>query len=154
MTKKLRDIEIDEFLYDCIHVDPIVIQEEFARVAPDLAYWSAKFAEAHKTYLEAKILRDNVRGAKWFIVKNDLLATRGKCSNPDVEAALDTDEDMNEALASLVEAEYERERLKGVLEAVRAKKDMLISMGAMIRAEMQGDPVIRDQSRLSKETRG
>ena len=41
------------------------------------------------------------------------------------------------------DADGRRLKLQGVLDAVRTKKDMLVSLGASMRAEMQGDPSIR-----------
>lgn len=43
-------------------------------------------------------------------------------------------------------AEVERERLKGAVLALLAKKDMLVQMGANHRAEMEREPIIRQRS--------
>jgi len=44
----------------------------------------------------------------------------------------------------------EKIRLYGVIDAVRTKRDMLISIGAQVRAEMESDPSIRERSRGRK----
>ena len=48
-------------------------------------------------------------------------------------------------------AEVDLVRAKGVCEAVRTRKDMLVSLGAQVRAEMGGEPSVRQQHRLNRE---
>ena len=54
------------------------------------------------------------------------------------------------AKEDLVEAESEKQKLRGKVEVVSAKKEMLISLGAHIRVEMS-DPMIRAQVKNNKE---
>jgi hypothetical protein len=61
------------------------------------------------------------------------------------------DPDGQQARAKEVAADAERVRLYGVLDALRSKRDMLISLGAHIRAEMQHDPMIRERAALDRE---
>ena len=82
-------------------------------------------------------------------------------SDPDIVAALETrlgkkpsvDQLKGEVLnldeyrdvkSHEIRAEVERSRIRGVLDAILAKRDGLISLGAHIRAEMRHDPTIRE----------
>jgi DNA repair photolyase len=138
----INDLEVDEYLYSCVTLDPTVITDEMSRVSADFAYWGNRYAKAHREYLRAKIL-DKRAKAQSYAEKRELLqATRGKATVSDIDAAVVLDETVQEAEAAVIECEYDRETLKGCLEAVRAKRDMLITLGAHMREEMKGTPRI------------
>jgi len=50
---------------------------------------------------------------------------------------------MQQAEQALIEAGYHVDKVRAVYDALRAKRDMLVGLGAQQRAEMQGDPTIR-----------
>jgi hypothetical protein len=64
-----------------------------------------------------------------------------------VESAVEMDQRNFDAKMRAIEAEVDEKRLRGVLDAVRTKRDMLISLGAHVRIEMEHDPVIREEVR-------
>lgn len=144
------DAEIDEYLRACVRIDPLLIEDEYKRVSSDMAYWSHRCAELHKTYQLAKLRRDQARGESYRHWRRALVKRYGKATAKDIEAEQDNDLDVLEAEASVIEGEYNRDRAKGVLESIRAKRDMLISLGAHRRVEMQGNPLIRDQARTRR----
>lgn len=141
-TKQLYDEDIDEFLYDCVQVEPMALQEEFVRVSSDLAYWSAKYSLAYKQKLLSEVRRKQITARQYFAIKEQLIKDIGKAIQKDVDHKLELDEEVQKAKAEEIEAEFEKERLKGILNAITSKRDMLISVGAQIRAEMAQDPFI------------
>ena len=147
-TARIHDIDVDAFLAECVKIEPLAIEEEYVRMPADLAYWNERYALALEDMQRAKLRSDKLE-AFLKIEHRERLVQESK-SNKDikvtestVEAAVDNDERMAQAREDLLMAEVQKVRIAGTCEAVRTKRDMLISMGAHIRAEMQGDPSIR-----------
>ena len=148
MSKKAQQTdEHEEYLRECITIPPEGIQDQFKRVAADLGYWNARFAEALKRMLRAKATEKQVRASAYLRIKRE--ATEAEPPKKLTEAALDatveTDEEVREIVDSLIEAEADKARLYGVVDAVRCKREMLISLGNFIRTEMEGDISLRNR---------
>jgi hypothetical protein len=143
-TKLLRDIEVDAYLVDCVKLDPIALDEEFIRLPGDLAYWNEKYAQAIRAHLHAKHDADKTRAAVMLEIREEAASTGVKMTVADVDARVTIDERVSEADIALVEAEAAMKHARVRCEAVMAKRDMLQSLGAKIRAEMS-DPVVREQ---------
>lgn len=168
-TVMLRDIEVDAYLAECVQITPELISEEFVRTPADLAYWNARYADGVRTHLKAKLHLDMVQrdGAKE--VAEATARARIECreeiqSQNDkrvtesmVEAAVETHAPLlaaREKAASaevqarfaFIEAEAQKAELYGFVDAIRTKKEMLISLGAQLRKEMEGDPTIREHA--------
>jgi hypothetical protein len=152
-TKHLHDMTLDAYLHDCVTLVPEALQEEFTRVSPDMAYWSRKYSEAHKNFLQAKVAAKRMRALVYIDQREALLSGNVKVTEALIEAKVETDIRVQEADDRLIVAEVERAEADGAMEAVRAKKDMLISIGAHVRAEMGYDPVIREKARERGEIR-
>lgn len=133
----------DEYLRSSVEVDGSNIREEYMRVSADVAFWSNQFAHAHRRMLLAKILLERASAGAYLVERETAEDMGKKVTEAMIDARVRSDPDVQRAEAELVEAEFERERLKGVTEAIRAKRDMLVSLGATMRAEMQGDPSLR-----------
>ena len=142
-TKLLHDLEVDEYLHDCVHVYPEALNEEFVRLPSDLAYWCTRASDAHRAYLEAKIELDRISAATFLTCRERLLSSGEKATEKMIDSTVTSDEAYLAARQAYLEAEVERERTRGVCEAIRAKRDMLISLGANHRAEMEHDPMIK-----------
>lgn len=140
---KLHDMEVDDYLYDCVTVMPEALQEEFVRVSGDLSYWSRRYSLAHRAKLLAEVRRKQVIAEQYFAIKERLIKETGKGTAKDVEYAIELDERVQESKAAEIEADFEKEQIKGTLDAIRSKRDMLVSVGAQIRAEMAQDPFIK-----------
>lgn len=83
-------------------------------------------------------------------------ATKGKKSAPkpkapprltekDADARVEVDDRWQAAQDAEIVAEVEREKMKGAVAALAAKKDALVQLGANYRAELERDPVIRER---------
>lgn len=143
----LHDMEVDKYLHDCVSVYPETLNEEYVRVGADMAYWGHKYASARKAVLEARAALKKFT-AKLYLDTRERLA---KAGTKVTEALLDAEVESSQLLLDqrlrLAEAEYDCDRVEGVLDAIRGKKDMLVSLGATQRAEMDSDPITRSDRR-------
>jgi len=153
MTKQKPLPDPDEYLRECVAIEPLAIQEEYVRLPADLAYWNAQYANAQRAHLLAKVNLDVLERELYPVIRAELEAG-GRATEKMIEAGIGQSEVWVEAKREVAEAEAEKGRLYGVLDAVRSKKDMLISLGAHLRIEMEGDPVLRDHSRAYTKKMG
>jgi len=142
--------EMEEYLRKCVRIDPLDLQAEYVRISADLAYWNDRYADALRSYLMSKVDLRVLEAQLEPITRQALIDTNGKTTEAQVKAALEGDERIVDANRALVEAEVEKNRLYGTLDAIRSKKEMLVSLGAHVRAEMAGDPLLRDQHRMGR----
>lgn len=161
--KKRRAAEPDDsdevaadaaYLTECASVDRDDISEEFVKLPGQLAYWNARYAEALDAFLVAEANVKLIRGQRTPIVREIVKETAtGRATEAMFEAAVEEDEEVQEAVRRRIKAEVKKARMFGALDTMRAKKEVLISLGAHIRAEMGGDPLIRDEQRTISERR-
>lgn len=140
---------MEDYLRACVRIDPLDIQGEYIRIPADLAYWNDRYAEALRVFLGSEIEVKLIRAQMEPQIREMLLNAGGKTTEAQVKAAIDSDENVIDAQRRNVEAEVEKNRHYGILDAIRSKKEMLISLGAHIRVEMAGDPLIRDMQRAA-----
>ena len=132
------------YLDDCVKVEPVALEDEFIRLPGDLAYWSERYADAYEMFLDAKLVRERVYAELTMKHRDRLsLTSKGRVTVGEIEAAVILDADYLEAKTNENAAESNKIRMHGIVEALRAKRDMLISVGAHQRAEMDHDPSIR-----------
>lgn len=148
-TATLHDVEIDKLLLDCVSIDPLALDEEFVRMPADLAYWNEQYAQAIRDHLYAKHEYDKVRAAVMIELREDAAATGAKLTVADLEARVVLDDRVDAAHIAMIESEAHKAHMRCRADAVMAKRDMLQSLGAKVRAEMN-DPIIREQHVGSK----
>lgn len=140
------DVEMDDYFRTCIEIDPVQIEAVSMQLPAGFAYWNEKYAQAMRAELlaahELSILRDQLR----LMVRARLEAVKEKVTESMVEAKVSEDESYRSAKLAAIEAEAEAVRLKGRLEAIRMARDMVMQIGAQIRAEKAGDPQVRSQA--------
>jgi len=163
----IEGIEVEPYLLDCVTIEPLMIQEEFVRVPRDLAYWNQRYSDAYERLLTAKHEWERTKATAELrirAVNEDAMAVEAETTPDDakpkpakgrarggglteaaVAARLLLDDAVYAARVAYIAAEAEKNHLAGVLDAVRSKRDAVVSIGAHIRAEMQGDPAIRAQ---------
>lgn len=144
MSEEEEEIEALEAVFD---IDPLDLQEAFCKVPAQLAYWSGKYATSYRKAAAAKANEKQVAAAYREVARDRANSLRGKATEGDVAAQLEGIDEVQEAREATIEAEYEKTRLFGIVDAIRTKKDMLISIGAHVRAEMDHDPTIRAHHR-------
>jgi hypothetical protein len=134
-------MDIDAYLKECVTIDSMAIQTEFERTPSDFAYWSNRYAEVYRHYILAKQSREHIEATLQIEIRDQAEIGRGsgKMTVGEVEARIQKSPDYIDAKLKEAEADAERVRLLGVVEAMRTKREMLISLGAHMRAEMAGE---------------
>jgi hypothetical protein len=132
-----------------VSIDEGDINPDFRRVSADLAYWGNMAAQLHRDWRLEKLATKRLAAAL-AISKRAALETsgRGKVTISEVDAAVEMDATYQGQQAAELEAEFCKMQMEAFRDAIYAKKDMLVSLGAQMRAEMNSEPSIR---RLVKE---
>ncbi len=138
-------VDVQEYLRDCVRIEPLVIEEEYVRLPADLAYWNARYSESVQAFLTEKMNSEEHEARQRILHREMLLAAGGKATESQVEAAVLCDPSMREARLRYITAEARKHHVAGIVDAIRTKRDMLISLGAHMRAELQGDPVLKQE---------
>lgn len=137
----------DDYIRECVRIAPEALEEEFVRLPADLAYWNGQYADATREHLVAKLDLDRLYARLVIEHRERLANTNNKVTESMVESAVSNDDNYAAGRLRLIETEVDKVRLQGVVDAVRSKRDMIISIGAHIRAEMAGDPHLREEAR-------
>ena len=142
----------EQYLDECVAIEPLAIEEEFIRVPSDLAYWNARYSDVYLHYHTCKLTREQVFHRLYEVHSDRLRALSGKATVDQIKAAAEQDPEYTKAKTYEITADAERVRLSGVLDSIRSKRDMLISLGAHTRFSEGRDPSIRQQSYLDRES--
>jgi hypothetical protein len=125
-----------DYLRQSVEITPEALQEEFTRIPSDMAYWGERYAEATGEALRA------YHGRK-FAYAEALLQHKAACklngikmTEAEVAAQAEVDPAYQTAVLREAEAEAAKVAAKTRFDAVVAKKDMVVSIGATQRAEM------------------
>lgn len=145
-----KGVEMERYLLECVRVDPLRIEDEFVRVLTDTAYWNERYLVAFEAFLRAKLFRDRTYASAEMRIRMNLEDTGKKATEAMVKAMLEGDDEVYEANVAWISAEVEKVRLHGILEAIRGKREALISIGAHIRSELAGNPSLRAQADASR----
>jgi hypothetical protein len=120
------------------------IDAEFRALSSDVYYVGALWADAQRNAAQAKVALDVALATSRRMVTEVLQAEGSKTTERAIDAEVDLDPDVHRARLYLLDMEHEEAKVRALVDALRAKKDMLVSLGAHIRAEMQGDITIRN----------
>lgn len=153
VTDKLRALKVEEFLVESVEIDPQDIQRHFATVAATYAYWSHQYAEADRNLKLSKLEEERTHAVLAIKHRQEMLDRGLKPTESQVEAKVVNDPEMVELTRERIEAEFQRERLKGVVNAVALKGQSLMSLGAFVRKELENDPAVRAAWAVAKDAR-
>lgn len=136
---------------DATTIEPAALLEEFVRTPGDLAYWAEQYSQALEVQLTAKADRELAWEMAVIDIKKAAKAaaeagTAGKMTEKDVEAAATTTPAYQAALRNEIQANVAKDRAGGILDAVKAKKDVCISLASHIRHNEEMD-VYRNKGR-------
>lgn len=144
----------EQYLQECVTIEPLAIQEEYIRLPADMSYWNARYADAVRVHLHAKHELERVEAQQQLEQREKLAAEGKKPTEAMVSASVLLSDEYNKAKLTAIEAEVGKMRAAGRVDDLHSKREMLISMGAHIRKEMDGDPVLREQmkgARVNKD---
>jgi hypothetical protein len=147
------DHDPDKYLNECVAIDEFALQAEYMRLPADYAYWNARYAEVYRFLLRSKMTRDQLQARlhKEYRARLEAQRSSGRVTIAEVDAEVEADPEYLEAKVTEIEADAECKKLQGVMEALRTKREMLISLGAHIRAEMQRDPSVHQRGHVDRE---
>ena len=143
---EINGIEFDDYLVDSVTIDENNLNAEYMRVAADLAYWSKKSGEAQFEHLAAKAAIKRCEGVASERARSLLEAdpSVSKITEGKVDARAQQDKDVADAHDRFAHAAAWRTTVDGYVEAVKTKKDMLVSLGADLRKERENEPYLRE----------
>lgn len=142
-----KEADLERYLRECVQILPEVIEEEYVRFPADFAFWNARYAAAFERWLRLKVERELTYNHLLGEVRAELETIKTKATVSEVESEALRRREFLDAKLAEVQAEAEKVRLYGVMEALRSKREMLISLGAHIRLERSQDPMIRNLPR-------
>jgi hypothetical protein len=147
LQEKLAELDGDDadFLRECVTILPEDIQTQFEEIPGQLAYWNAQYGKALRAHLNAEIDVKVTRARVYNQLIDGAIAAGGKKPTEEhLKALVEANEDYIQMQYASADAEAKKNDLYGKLDAIRSKKEMLVSLGAHLRAEMGGDPLIRE----------
>jgi len=148
---RILDLEVDDFLYRATAINPEAIQDDFIRLPSDLAYQGELLSVAIKDHLKAKLAKDQLYARLRLAYRESAAQEGKKLTESDVESLVELNTDYSRARLREIEMEAQRHSMKFRYDAIASKKEMAISLGAQIRAEMAADPSIRMTARKVPE---
>jgi hypothetical protein len=137
--------DLDLYAKRVTAIDPVMLRDEYIRLPADLASWNARQALAQEAFMEADLALDRTEARLSIEWREGMTADNAKVTEGTVKERVRCDQKYVDARMAVIEAEVELARVKGVVQAILAKKEMLISLGAHVRAELN-DPKIRQQA--------
>jgi len=140
-----------------VKIDPLNLQAEFIALPAELARANQQYADAVEDFLQAEMVMERTTAQLTMEHRERLLmeaqavaGIEGKKGVParavtvdQVKSAVESDSRWETVKLGYIACEVEKVRSRGTVDALQAKKDALVSLGAMIRAEMSADPTIR-----------
>lgn len=149
---RLRDIEVDDYYKQCIDFEPALIDEEFARLSGDLGYWNELVANASKEVMLAEWAQKKTE-AQLYLKYKEPAEGKKPPTEATVDAAIRVDPAYEAAHLKYVEAQYEYTQLAGRAKTISKKAEMLVSLGAQLRQEREGDRRILERSFAARKER-
>jgi hypothetical protein len=125
-----------------LEIDRDELKDEFCRLPGDLNYFNDVYAKCVHKYSEAKRERELVEANlrvdfDFMSVLTDKLGKKPSLS--DIDRAVVRHPDYQDAKELEILAERDKTRAYGWVDALRAKKDLVMSLGAFVREELR-DP--------------
>ena len=132
----------ESYARESVALDATALDNEFVRYTGDFAFWGAKLASAKQMESLAKLAKDTT-AAELDCTAREALAGDKKPTEGAIAAWVTRHPAMQDAEKACIAATFEVDRVRAVWEAMRAKRDMLVGLGAQQRAEMQHEPTLK-----------
>ena len=136
-------MDFDEnYARESVALDATALDQEFVKYTGDFAYWGSKLASAKQMESLAKLAKETT-AADLDASGREALAGDKKPTEGAIAAWITRHPAMQDAEKAVIAATFEVDRVRAVWEAMRAKRDMLVGLGAQQRAEMQHEPTVK-----------
>lgn len=130
---RAKVIDLDELM----EVDPNDLTNEFASQAALYAHYATLLADADEVLSNADISKDEEYSTADLEWRLEMAEAGEKVTEGKITALVRSDETVVKAMAALVEAQHNRDTLRAVVRALEMRADMLVSLGAHLRHEME-----------------
>lgn len=137
----MREFDAD-FARQCVALDNTALDAEFTKYTGDFAYWGAQLAMVKQEESLAKLAKETT-AADLDAAAREALVGDKKPTEASINAWIVRHPAMQEAEKNVIEATFRVDQVRAVWEALRAKRDMLVGLGAQQRAEMQHEPSVK-----------
>lgn len=146
MKDKARE-EHHKAVLEAVSMDPLDLEAEFKRIPALLAQYNEEYAVALRRWLRAKAEVDRTH-ARLYLEAREIAEEMGeKTTEGSLKATIESKQAYIDAVDARISSEAQKVRVGGILDALSAKKDALISIGAHMRAEMSGQPHLRNEGK-------
>jgi hypothetical protein len=112
-------------------IDVANLQKEFRNLPPNIYRYSEIKAEADETHSIKKAQYEELKSKLYL----EFRSREGKITENTLAAMIESDESVKAAQLEMFAAKRDLDTLKGYLDSLQAKKDMLIQLGADARKE-------------------
>ncbi len=151
---KVSAAALTKAVQTALAVDRLDLETEFARLPGDLAYATELHARALAHYLDAKHEREIAQASLLSsgAFRDAVAAGYAKPTADVIKAASVCDPRVVAARRAENVADVARRRAHGLVAAIAAKRDMVVSLGAHARLELQREPTIREPDDAENRT--
>jgi len=133
-------------------LNPEEIKHEYTRISAELARFGEILADATRDAAFAKQKRDQVHASVYLdMVEGAEALQEKKPSEGVLKAKIQASVQYQGAVHAYIRAEHVRLTAFSDMEALRAKRDMVISLGAHVRQELKSDPSLYDEEGTTKD---
>lgn len=132
-------------------IDPLLIRSEYVRLPGDYAYWNGQYADAIEASLKAELRRKTTEARLSIHFRSNLGSEGAKVTEGIIKERVESSEEWTNVKLEEIEAIAKREKLRGTVEALRTKREMLVSLGAHIRQEQEANPFVKSQRTRERE---
>jgi hypothetical protein len=137
------DPHVDDDLFG---INVFDLNREYTELVPRLARYTAIYSTRVAGALKAKAAYKRAKAFALLEVSNRVKGMNKKVA--EVDALMRTDLNVTAAHDEYAEAERLKVKAKGLVDSLLAKRDMLQSLGAKLRVEMQGDLSLRESMQV------
>lgn len=135
------------------NIDSTQIEEEFIRLPGDLASLSELHVEAAESAEYADLALEILEARATAEIREHAKLMGDNATVNFLSSKLKLRPDWQSAKRESIARRAEEARAKAMVNAVIAKREMLISLGAHIRAQLMGDPTTRAKGSISRSSR-
>jgi hypothetical protein len=133
---------------EAVNIDDFDIDNHMTDYPRLLAHWGRRYTDAVKEYLIEEHDFEQVEARLRLELKEEMRIENAekKIKPPtdlDVKAAIIINTEYEEAHYNMIKAKAREKKLKHFLVSIEAKGDMLRSLGAKLRKQMDSDPSVR-----------
>lgn len=143
LSKPPRGKEAAEMVASATKINPLAIHDEYIMLPAHMAYWAARHADAVEARLRAEAEADQAEAARYVYMKQQTHLDGIKLTEKLADSLVRASPEWRDSQLRVAEARGNERRLAAIVEACKAKADMLVSLGATIRKEMEGLPQLR-----------